>query len=127
MTVVLSWIVIVISAVITLFQLLLAFGKPWGNLAWGGKHKKLPTSLRIGSFISAIIFILAIIVVLEKSKIFILINSDFLINVLLWIFTLIFGLSVIGNLTSKSKVEKKVMTPIAIILFISFLFLGISE
>jgi len=31
------------------FQVLLALGFPLGQSAWGGKHKKLPPSLRVAS------------------------------------------------------------------------------
>ena len=51
-------IVVVICAMISIFQLLLAIGVPLGYLAFGGKHeKKLPNKLRIMSIIAICVFI----------------------------------------------------------------------
>jgi hypothetical protein len=41
------------------FQLLLAAGLPLGEYAWGGAHRILPRSLRIGSLVATFIYLLA--------------------------------------------------------------------
>ncbi|MFZ0453486.1 MAG: hypothetical protein WCE54_02575 [Ignavibacteriaceae bacterium] len=118
---------VIIFFVISIFQFLLAFGAPFGNLAWGGKYRILPFPLRIGSFISGLIFIISAIVMMEKIKLITVINSPALISVLIWLLVIIFGLSGIGNFMSKSKWEKRIMTPIALTLFLLCLVIAISD
>jgi hypothetical protein len=101
------------------FQLLIVLGAPLGQLAWGGFHPgKLPKKLRWASLVSVAVFILATICVLEKSGQINLIGIPDFVQIMIWIFTVIFGLSTIANFYSKSKLEKRVMTPIALALFI---------
>ena len=110
---------------IVVFQVLLAFGLPLGNLAWGGENRILPVKLRIASLISSFLLAFGIVVLLEKGEFISIINSNIVITITLWVFVFIFGLSTLGNLTSKSDLEKKIMTPIAIILFLVCLALSI--
>ncbi len=113
-----AWITVFIFSGLALFQLLLALGAPFGNLAWGGKYRILPIGLRIGSLISVIIFIIAGISVTEKAGIINILNQPDVITILLWFFVVLFGLSTIGNIMSKSKWEKRIMTPIAFSIFV---------
>jgi len=49
-----AYLAIAVLTGITLFQVGLAIGKPWGRAAWGGQHSGvLPTRLRIASAIVA--------------------------------------------------------------------------
>ncbi|WP_234572265.1 hypothetical protein [Rhodohalobacter sp. 614A] len=97
------------------FQLLLALGFPYGKLAWGGFYEILPVSLRIGSGIAVFVYSYGIIVLFESAQIIQLLNKPELVEYSVWIFSLQFGLSTIGNLQSKSEMEKKIMTPIGIL------------
>lgn len=108
-----------------IFQLLLLFGLPYGNMAWGGKYDVLPLKLRIGSLISAAVILYGIIVLLEKSAIVFLVNNQTILNISSWFFVILFGLSTLGNINSKSEKEKKIMTPLAIILTLSFLIVSL--
>lgn len=108
-------IVSLISMSISIFQLLLASGFPLGEYAWGGKYKVLPEKLRVSSFISFFVLNFITIVYLQNGGILNL-KVEFLDNkILLWIFTFFFALNTLGNLASKSKKEKQLMTPITII------------
>ena len=118
MTEIAAWIAISIFILMALFQFLLAFGAPIGKMAWGGNYEILPPKLRIGSFISAGIFILAIIIILENAKLYFIFNQPTIVNIFSWIFVAIFGLSTIGNMVSKNRLEKMVMTPVALVLTI---------
>lgn len=109
----------------TVFQILLALGFPLGKLSWGGKYTILPFKFRIASFVSAGIFIFAAFIVLEKTEFILFFNNKNLVNYSLWGLTIIFGLSTIGNLTSKSNIEKQIMTPVALTLFLSCLLIAI--
>ena len=41
---------------LAVFQVLLAFGAPFGRFAWGGQHRVLPMAMRIGSVTSIVIY-----------------------------------------------------------------------
>lgn len=121
-----SWVLIFIFAVMFIFQMLLAFGAPFGRLAWGGEYKILPKKLRVGSFISAIIFILAEIVVMEKVNKIHAINQPILAVIFNWFLVVLFAFSTIVNILSKSKWEKRIMTPIAFIIFLLCIIIAIN-
>lgn len=91
---------------VALFQLLLALGFPYGHIAWGGQHKGvLPTSLRIGSAIAALLFIFSILVVLSKVNILNIFPEVFE-KYYMWFITTYFVLGTIMNAISRSKVER---------------------
>ena len=54
-----SILVIGIFLGMSIFQLLLALGKPYGKLAYAGKYEVLPTNYRIMSMIAIAIFLVA--------------------------------------------------------------------
>jgi len=90
-------------------------------MAWGGENAKLSKKLRISSFISSLILVYASVVLLEKAGLVNIIDNNTAINISAWIYVFVFGLSTLGNITSKSKYEKIVMTPVAIYLVVAFL------
>jgi len=98
------------------FQILLALGFPFGQAAWGGKYKKLPPSFRIASLFSAGIMAFASIFVLEKAAVFSVLHSPKVVTYGIWILAVFLGLNTIGNFASRSKWEKRIMTPVSLIL-----------
>lgn len=110
-----AWIGVIGFLGMAIFQFLLALGFPYGKLAWGGFYEKLPLSLRIGSGIAILIHGYGIIVLLESAQIIQLLSKPELVEYSVWVFTALFGLSTIGNLQSRSKTEKRIMTPIGIL------------
>jgi len=107
------------------FQLLLATGFPLGKAAWGGKYSKLPMKLRVASLISMGVFIFAALIVLEKTGFISIFDGHNIIDYIFWGITVLFGFSAAGNLASKSILEKRIMTPIALILFLSCLVIAV--
>lgn len=101
-----------------IFQLFLAAGKPWGEFAWGGQHRVLPNSLRVGSVVSSIILVYAILVMLNGAGLVHFLPEK-LTHDSLVVFFVLFGLSALGNSVSKSEKERKTMTFPAILLFLS--------
>ncbi len=109
------------------FQLLLALGFPLGQVAWGGKYTKLHPRLRIASLFSAVIFVFASIIVLEKAEVFSVFDSPMVVTYGVWIFTAFLGLNTISNFISRSKLEKRIMTPIALTLGLLCLTVAITS
>ena len=109
-------IVIVIFMGLSVFQLLLALGKPYGKMAYGGRQEAiLPRKYRIMSAVSIAIFLMASMFVLVKIEVFT--NCPFpAANTLgIWIFALFLALNTIANATSISSSERKFMTPLSAI------------
>ena len=118
-----TYVALVIFVLMAGFQLLLALGVPWGHLAWGGFHKRLPTRLRIGSLVAVGIYVLGIVAVLDITGRANLLESSSFPKGVLWFLVVLFGFSILGNIMSNSRLEKRFMTPVAILLFASCLIL----
>lgn len=121
-----SWIAAAELIALACFQVLLACGVPLGRLAWGGAHKRLPMGLRIASLASAVICALGAMCVLERAGVITLCDRPGAVRVFVWMLTILFGLSTIGNLASKSTWERRVMTPVAATLALMCLIVSIT-
>lgn len=99
-----------------LFQLGLALGLPWGRAAWGGQHEGvLPRKLRIASVLSIVIYAFIALIALERVGLTEFFAKSFA-HVAMWV---IFGylcLGVLMNGISRSKIERAIMTPVALVL-----------
>jgi hypothetical protein len=114
-------IVAVVLSGIAIFQLLLFFGLPLGEYSWGGKYQGvLPKKMRIMSLSSSLLLVLFGLVFLIHSKI-LSVGFTFPTNIFVIIITIFMGLNTLGNMFSKSKKERVVMTPLAGITFLSCL------
>lgn len=103
----------IVLAGLALFQLSLIIGLPYGNYAWGGAHKVLPTKLRIGSAVSIVLYILFGLVILGDAELVNVISSS---AFGMWILTAYFFVGVLMNGISRSKKERAVMTPVSLVL-----------
>lgn len=114
-----AWIAVAGFSGMIIFQALLALGAPMGKTAWGGRHSKLPVSLRLGSLLAVGIYVFGSFCVLEKAGLLITFDKPVLTGVFVWILAGIFGLSFTGNLLSKSKLEKTIMIPVSLVLCVT--------
>jgi hypothetical protein len=121
-----AWIAVILFFGLMCFQVLLALGFPYGQAAWGGKYIKLPNRLRIASLVSAAIFVVTSLFVLEKAEIISVFNNSTVVTVGVWILIAFFGLNTLGNLVTKSKQEKRIMTPISVALVLLCLIVAIT-
>lgn len=119
-----SIIATIILVCLCIFQLLLILGVPLGHAVWGGKYEVLPLSLRVGSFVSIIIYIISIFMILSKSIIKNKYSDTRFVQIGLWVFVILFLLSALANLASKSLWERYLMTPLAIILGVGIFFVA---
>ena len=101
-----AWIAVVLIAVVTVFQLALAFGAPAGAAAWGGNHPGvLPTRLRIASgFVAVFVYpVLALFILATAGVIDARMDAS---PLWLWILAGLFLLGALANFASRSKVER---------------------
>jgi hypothetical protein len=111
---------------LALFQLLLAVGVPWGRAAWRGAHRVLPKKLRLASLAAAPVLLFAGWIVLARSDLVAPGSSSLWIRILTWAFAVYFSLNTVGNLSSKSNIEKCLMTPVAVVLAVFFFVVALS-
>lgn len=115
-----------ILAGLAVFQGALVGGAPLGRFAWGGQHDVLPARLRAGSGLSIVLYALFGYAALAKAGMVPLLGSETVTLILVWVLTAYFALGVIMNGISRSKPERLVMTPTALILTVLYLILAIG-
>ena len=103
-------------SLLTLFQIALICGLPWGHAAWGGQYAVLPMSLRLSSVFSIAVYALTLKIAVDRAsnnqrRVYRKVTAFFV-----WLFTIYFGLGVIMNLLSGSAWEKYLMAPVALVL-----------
>ena len=109
-----------------LFQLALAVGMPWGDLAMGGRFPgKFPPNLRIGAVVQAVLLAFLACIVLAKAGAAFLGLSN-LANSLVWVAVGISGLSLVLNLITPSKWERRLWAPVALVMTIASLLVALS-
>lgn len=107
----------ILLSILTIFQVLLIAGLPWGRAAWGGQYEVLPTSLRIGSVTSIGLYILFYWVLRRRLQ---RPDSRFA-RVALWLMIAYSFIGVVMNLLSSSIWEKTIWAPVALVLAITYL------
>jgi hypothetical protein len=98
------------------FQVGLALGAPWGRAAWGGAHDRLPATLRTASAVAAALWIAAALVILDVAG-YDPIPLPFAVAG--WVAWVLFGMLALGalmNLASRSRWERFLMSPFALVL-----------
>ena len=104
-----------VLAALAAFQVLLVAGRPLGRFAWGGAHEVLPTRLRVGSAVSVVLYALFATVILDAAELTDVLPEAFS-DVGIWVLTAYFALGTVMNAVSRSKPERLVMTPTALVL-----------
>jgi hypothetical protein len=99
---------VVLLAVISAFQISLAFGAPWGSAAWGGSHAgTLPTRLRIASLVAGLLlYPFLILFVLDSAGVLTPTWVPGTGRAGMWVLTGFFAVGTIANFASRSKKER---------------------
>lgn len=109
-----------------IFQGALIGGAPLGRMAWGGQHDVLPARLRIGSAVSIALYALFAYAALARAAVAPPVVSDTVTAVFAWVLTAYFALGVVMNGISRSRPERLIMTPVALVLAALYLLLALS-
>lgn len=112
---------LVLLLALTIFQIFLIAGAPIGEYAWGGQHKALPKKLRVSSIFSIALYGIFAVFLASKAGIIELIPQGAFLDISMWVITGYFILGIFMNLISRSKKERLLMTPMALMLALSFL------
>jgi hypothetical protein len=116
----------VLLAALTVFQVALIAGAPLGRLAWGGQHRVLPKGLRIGSAVSVVLYALFAFVIWRAAGHATDVGDVRESYPLIWVLTAYFGIGVLANLASRSRPERAVMTPVALVLAFCCLLIALA-
>lgn len=114
-----------VLACLAVFQALLIAGAPLGLFAWGGQHRVLPRKLRISSAVSILTYGLFGYAAMAKAGLAAPVVDGSVLDVAMWVLTGYFALGVVLNAISRSKPERFVMTPAALLLAVLYLILSL--
>jgi uncharacterized membrane protein SirB2 len=107
---------VAIQAGFALFQAALALGAPVGRFAWGGQHDRLPSRLRLGSLVAIALYAVFSGIVLERAGLSHVLPGGAWLSIAAWVVTALIVLGIAPNAMSRSRPERMVMTPLAIVL-----------
>ncbi len=105
---------------IAVMTVLVACGLPLGEFTMGGQYKILPKKFRIMAIVSVAVQIFAMVIVLQAGGFIPLMFSYRITMYICFFFAAYLSLNTVMNLTSKSKKEKYVMTPLSFIAAICY-------
>ena len=113
---------------LSVLQAGLVLGAPWGAVVLGGRHPGvLPPGLRLVSAVTLVGYLFGIAVVLGGQGAGPLAGwSDAVLTGILWALAAITALSALGNLAGGSRIEKRVMAPIALVMAACFAVLALA-
>ncbi|MEG3615758.1 hypothetical protein [Isoptericola haloaureus] len=106
---------VVVLALLALFQVLVACGAPLGAFVWGGRHRVLPARLRVGSLVAVLVYAAVSVVALDRAGM-IDVLPDGVARVAMWVVVGWFALSIVPNAISRSRPERLLMTPVTVVL-----------
>lgn len=115
-----------VLAGLAVFQAALLTGAPLGRFAWGGQHNVLPAGLRVGSAMSIVLYAAFGYAALAQANMVAPLGNETATSVIAWVLTGYFVLGVLMNAISRSKPERAVMTPVALLLAIAYLVLAVN-
>jgi len=118
---------VAMTLVVTLFQIALASGAPWGEYAYGGtKTGKLPTGFRINSVVSAFVMLAISGHYLAQLGVFEPILDTAGNSVVNWVLVGFTGLAALANNATRSKKERMVWAIPTILMFLAALAVALN-
>lgn len=105
---------------IAIMTVLVVCGLPLGEFTMGGQHKILPAKFRVVAIVSILIQFFAMLIVLQAGGFLPLMFTSKITQYICFFFASYLSLNTIMNLVSKSKKEKYVMTPLALVAAICY-------
>lgn len=109
-----AYLAVAAFAVLFAFQVGLAAGAPWGSAAWGGRNPGvLPRQLRIASAVSALVYVAAAVIVLDRVGRPLLDMPDSLSFWGTWALVVLLAVGAVMNAASSSRYERFGWAPFA--------------
>lgn len=115
---------VLVLLALSVLQVLVAAGRPYGRFVWGGQHEVLPTGLRVGSAVSVLVYVAVAVTLALRGGL--LGERPPGTGVAAWVLTGYFVLGVGLNGISRSRSERAVMTPVCVVLAACALVVALS-
>lgn len=121
-----AYIFSLLVVIVIMFQLALALGAPWGEMAMGGRFPgKFPLEMRVAALVQAMILVIFAVIVLVRPRLVFPDYFDFS-GLAIW-FVVVFGaLGMVMNMITPSIKERMLWAPIATALFVCAFFVAVS-
>ena len=116
---------VLVLMALSVLQILVAAGLPYGALVWGGQHRVLPRLHRMGSACSVLLYALFAAILLSRAGI-LSGGHTAMVGIGIWSLFGYFTLGIVVNGISRSRPERLVMTPTCAILAAASLALALS-
>lgn len=114
--------------VIAVFQAALALGAPFGAAAWGGSRPgRLPARYRIASGVAVGFWLFAALVVLARAGAEVVALPPALARWGTWVLVVLLSIGALMNLASKSRWERYLWGPLALVLAVLCLVVARSD
>jgi hypothetical protein len=113
-------------ALLAIFQIALLLGAPWGEFAWGGQQKTLAPNRRAGSGVNVVLYVLLSLMLLSKAGFIYSAVIAPILPFVLWVMVAFAAVGVVLNAITRSRKERAVMLPVAIVLFVCQLIVAIG-
>ena len=106
-----------LTIVVVIFQLALASGVPWGEMAMGGKFPgRFPLKMRVAALVQmALLVFMALVILSHVGLVFE--QYSVLSKSAVWFVVVVCAVSAILNTITPSKKERMLWAPVAILLF----------
>jgi len=116
----------ILATIAIAFQLALAFGAPWGDMAMGGKFPgRFPPRLRIAAVFQSILLLLVALIVLTRAEI-IFENMIEYSEKAIWFVVVLCAISAIMNAFTPSIKERIIWAPVTLVLFVCAFIVAMS-
>ncbi len=109
---------VTVFSLLGVFQIALILGAPWGEFAWGGQQKVLEQNRRYASGVNVVLYVLMSAVLLTKAGYLHSQPLEAILPFVLWLMVAFAAAGVFLNAITRSKKERAVMLPVAIVLFV---------
>jgi hypothetical protein len=115
-----------ILVVLIIFQGALAAGVGLGRYAWGGQSDVLTTGMRVASVVSLLVYAASALVILDKAGVMEVFDNNDNVNAAMAVATGLLYLGIVMNFVSRSDDERRIMTPVASVLALLFLYVTLA-
>jgi hypothetical protein len=117
---------IIFTLIVSLFQLALALGAPWGKIAMAGKYPgKFPNKMRIAAVFQMFILLFFIWIALVKSE---KLNLDWkgFADKMIWVVVSFSLIASVLNIITPSRWERIIWAPVCLIMLITSILIAIN-
>jgi hypothetical protein len=112
---------------LALFQAAIALGAPLGRAAWGGRNPGvLPQNLRIASAVSVVVYLVAVLIVVDRAGMPIVDLPDVVVIWGTWVLVILLAVGAVMNFASSSRYERFGWGPLAAVMAVLALLLALA-